>query len=437
MQHAGQELSIWDKVDPNLVGAATTSGASRHESDGKTAAEWKRFWKRRRPVLDLAGSLLWIYGLLKIFVVDVDHRLLGELADYRFFAFLAIAAALALMLKRTWPIIGGLLYVAAFPVVVAAWKLPRRLFRTKSPMAFLAIGNGIASAFGDARHTIVAFALASFSALAIALSSSDAVLAIAGVLLLVVLLQAVGRTIKFSVMPSRFMRMQQRAIRTIVESPLSRALMAPDAKLRRAEVVKFDQEQQASFLQNLGNAVLAHRAINFWAYQLEAYRRGPASIFFNGLAYLWLLVRVVVGLAFLNFAVYRADPTSYSFTERPDFIVFLRYTISGLYSSEIDALHPEGLLANILSVAGSIFGVIVVGSLVLSSAFAFRMTRDQSEIQETISEIRRQGEALDERTRQEYEVSIDEAIDRLEQLKYGLMGLIDFFSRRLPEGPRA
>jgi hypothetical protein len=77
-------------------------------------------------------------------------------------------------------------------------------------------------------------------------------------------------------------------------------------------------------------------------------------------------------------------------------------------------------------------GLVVLGSLALSSALAFRAARDESEIRETIAEIKQEGARLDQLMHDEYDVSIPEAIERLEQLKYGLMGVIRFLSTRIP-----
>jgi hypothetical protein len=247
--------------------------------------------------------------------------------------------------------------------------------------------------------------------------------------------QAIWRTIRLSVAPSRFLRFQQDAIRRIVASPLTQALMAPAAELKSPEIQKFDGDQQTTFLQSLANAVIAHRALNFWAYQLETYRRGPATLFFNAGSYFWLLLRTIVGLAFVNYALYRAAPSAFAFDDSPSFLVFVRYVIAGLYGSEIDALHADSNLADVVSIATFVVGLLVLGSLVLSSGLGFRAARDQSEMQETIAEIKRQGDHLDERVRTEYEVSVEKAVVRLEQFKYGLIGVIDFLSVHIPRGP--
>jgi hypothetical protein len=429
----GREVSIWEKVDPTLIGS--TAPAPAKPKGAGDAAEWRRFWRRRRPVLDVVASLFWLYAVLKVFFVDVDEVVFGDLSDDRVFFFLAIAAGLAVLLRRTGPFIAGCAYILGFPLVIALWKLPKWLWKLRSPGAFLVTGNAIATVLGNLRRTVVTVAIATITALVIAVSTSDALLGTGGAILAVLVGQAIWRTIRLSVVPSRFLRFQQEAIRKVVASPMTQGLLAPAEELKSPAIQKFDRNQQNTFLQNLGNAVIAHRALNFWAYQLETYRRGPATLFFNAASYLWLLVRSIVGLAFINYALYRADPSAFAFDDRPSFLVFVRYVIAGLYGSEIDALHSHSNLADLLSIATFVVGLLVLGSLVLSAALSFRAARDQSEIQETIAEIKRQGDQVDERLRREYEVSVEEAAARLEQLEYGLMGLINFLSTRIPRGP--
>jgi hypothetical protein len=126
----------------------------------------------------------------------------------------------------------------------------------------------------------------------------------------------------------------------------------------------------------------SYRGISFWAYQLENYRRGPATIFFNALSYVWLLLRVLLGLALIDFGLYRADPSAFEFEDAPSFLVFVRYVIAGVYGGEIDALRPDSDLASALSISTFVIGLVLGGTLVLSSALSFRAARDKSQMQE-------------------------------------------------------
>jgi hypothetical protein len=86
----------------------------------------------------------------------------------------------------------------------------------------------------------------------------------------------------------------------------------------------------------------------------------------------------------------------------------------------------------VLSIATFLVGLAFLGSLVLSSVVAYRTQRNESEIRETVAELDREGRRLDERLRAEYDVSVEEAIQRLEDLKFGLMGVITYLSTRIP-----
>jgi hypothetical protein len=283
---------------------------------------------------------------------------------------------------------------------------------------------------GDLRHSILALTAAAFAALTIVVATSDVLLGLGAALMTFLVAFAIVRTIRYSLRPSRFLQLQQKAIRNLVDSPLSRGAMLPPEELKSAEVAKFSAGQQTTFFNNLGNAVIVHRAIEFWSYQLETYRRGPATLFFNGLGYLWLMLRSVLGLAFVNWALYRADADMYDFTSEPTLLDFICYVIACLYGDEINAVQPAGDLTDALSIATFVVGLVVVGSLLLSATLAFRATRDECEIGATISEIKRQRELLDRRIRDESDVSVDEAQGRLEEVRYGLMALINFFAVR-------
>jgi hypothetical protein len=84
-------------------------------------------------------------------------------------------------------------------------------------------------------------------------------------------------------------------------------------------------------------------------------------------------------------------------------------------------------------VAAFAVGVIVLGGFALSSFLSFRATRDESEIQDLIEELRAEGIRLSEKFRVDYEISIDEAIERLEALKYSLIGLLTGLSLQIPD----
>jgi hypothetical protein len=409
-----------------------------NEEDTRKTEERKRAWNKLRPVLDVLGTVFWIYVFLQVFIVDVDSAVLGPYAPYRFFIFAAIAVFLALTVKRTWPILATFGYMLCFPLVVLCWKFPKTLYRTRSPIVFLAAANAVTGIFVNIRRSIVVGGAVAFASLVIAVSHARAPLVVAAGALALLIVSAVYRTIRASVVPNRFLTVQQSAIRRAFAAKFMQNLLEPSEELRNPEIEKFNAGQQQQLIQSLGNAVISHRILNLWAYQLDRYRRSPASILLTAWAYFWLLLRAVVGLTFINLAVFHADSHAFAYEAAPSFLTFMRYVIAGLYGGEIHALSPVSELANGVSIATFVIGVLVLGSAVISSALSYRASRDDSDFTDTISRIREESDRLDEQLRQKYDVSVAEGIRRLEDLRFGLMGVITSLSTRIPkdfEGP--
>jgi hypothetical protein len=410
------------------------------ESETYQEPPWQtKSWRRRRRMLDAIGTLFWTYALLKVFVTDIDSELVGVIAPdhswivaYRFFAFLAVLVIFALVFRKTLAITGALAYVFGFPLVLLFWKLPKAIYRTRSWVAFLAVVNVLSSFFSNFRYSVLFSGAAIFAGLAVLVAGNHVVLTVAAIVLTGLLGLALGRAIRFSVVPSRFLRIQHRAVRRAVNSQAFKQLTAVNDDLKRADLERFNFEQQNRFVTNLSNSVLSHRLLNFWAFQLEQYRRSSASIVFNALSYVGLLGLTVVGLALINDAIYKIDASAYSFTKAPSILVFIRYTIVGLYSGEIEALKPVSDLANVVSIATVLVGVVILGSLLLTVFLSARQARNETAFRETINEIKAEGERMEDRLRSEYDVSLPEALARLEELRSGLLGLITYISTRVP-----
>jgi hypothetical protein len=427
-----KESGIWAKVNPELVVEPSQPQAAAKPATSNSA---RRTRKVAIGVLDVIASAFWLYILLKLFVFDVDSAILGGLAHYRFFFFVAGAVWIVILFRTTWLTVAVFAYIGLFPLVVVGWKLPRVLYKTRSSIAALAAVNALTSLVADLRHSIVIGGATAFLGLVIAVSHSPAILAVAGAGVVVLLVEAIYRTIRLSVGRARFLRLQQAAIRRVVSSKPFQAAVSPGEELLRADVVRFNEAQQTMFVQRLGTAVIVHRVLDYWSYQLDTYRRSAAPLFFNALSYIWLVVRVVLGLTFLNLALYHANPAAFSYHERPSFLVFLRYVVAALSGSEIEALHAKNGVANAISLATTAFSVLVLSALVASSALGYRSKREDAEITQTMSQLHAEGQELEERLAEEFEVSLPEAVQRLEELKFGLLGVITFLSSRLPKRP--
>ncbi len=152
---------------------------------------------------------------MKVFIADFDTAVFGSGANYRFFFFLGLATVSAVVMQKRWAIIAGFIYVVAFPAVVLCWKLPKLLGKTRSPVAFLAGANVLTLVFSDLKRSILLTALAVFATLAIAASHWEPLLIVAGLSILMLVIRTTYRSIKMSLAPSSFLRVQQKTIRRL------------------------------------------------------------------------------------------------------------------------------------------------------------------------------------------------------------------------------
>jgi hypothetical protein len=257
---------------------------------------------------------------------------------------------------------------------------------------------------------------------------------VAAVLLAALLVRTVFRTIRQSFAPSTFLRAQQKVITGIVDTESTQKLIGLSDELRSADIERFTADQQAQFTSALGMAVIFHRGMYYWAYQLERYRRSSATLILTAISYLWLVVRVVAGFALLNIAIYHGDPHAFAYSEAPRTVTIVHHVIANLYGSEILSLEARSQLAEALAVLTFVVAGLVVLSLGLSLVLAYRSSRDESDIRDAITTLKGEGAKLSDRLRENYDVSVSEAVARLEQLRYGLLGVLRFLAANVPDG---
>lgn len=257
---------------------------------------------------------------------------------------------------------------------------------------------------------------------------------LASLTLIALLVRTIYRTIRQSFAPSVFLRAQQKVITRLVDSDQTKKLIVPSDDLRRADIEHFTSDQQMQFTNALGMAVMFHRGLYYWAYQLEKYRRSSATLLLTAISYLWLAARVIASFTLLNIALYHGDPHAFRYNEAPTAITFVHYVIASLYGAEISMLQAHSQLTEGLAVITFPVAGLLVVSLLLSLAVTYRSSRDESDIRDTINTLKSEGARLRDQLRENYDVSVAEAVARLEQLKYAMLGVLRFLAANVPDG---
>jgi hypothetical protein len=426
---------LWDRVDTSVgLTRATESSASTQQAPVRSNP-WDRW---RWWIVNAVASAFWLYAVCKVFIFDIDQALIqrilpqgGWLVTYRFLVLLAFASLAALVLQK-WEFFFWLLYFAFFPLITLLWWIPRAIYKSRSWVALLAVTNIVTTFVTDFSYTLITKTAALIAIGLILLNISRSVELVAAITLFALLLITYVRTVALVMRPSRFVTGQQRVIDWIVGSDAIKVVWGLSDDLKAKGIVKFDSAQLTKFANAVVVAGAVHRAVLFWAYQLDSYRKGAAPYFFNLLSYLWLFVQTIVAYAFINLALYRADPHSYDYRVAPSLFEFVHYTINVILGGSITELEAHSQLAVALADTMRVSGFLVLITIIATLVLSQRQSRQDDQMKETISRIKARARQFDTEFQGQYEVPIDVAIERLRQAPGAFLRVVDWLSRQIP-----
>lgn len=311
-------------------------------------------------------------------------------------------------------------------------EIPRRLYRTNSWVTIFAAANVASTWIVNLRATIIAFAVAVIAAFLVLVGGPNALVGLGMASAAALLLFGLYRAVIYALRPSTFLDIQERAITRIVDSEALKTLVAVDADLTSSEVERFSEAQQNQFVAKLSYGLIAHRALYFWAYQLDRYRKSSAPIIFNILVTLGLLVSVIVGLTLIDYGLYEIDPRAFTFGAPPSVFTFGRYAFSSLYGNEIAAVQAHSNFANAIALLSMFFGIGILGTFVVT-LFNARREKQKAAAEEAIAQFKRSGNRLEELLEENYEVSAKVAMERMQELRGLFVSWITFISDRIPD----
>jgi hypothetical protein len=425
--------TVWDKLDIAVASAGPLQAA------GTAGDTTRRFWRRWAwVVINAWATALWLYAVCKVFVFDIDSYLVqrlfpqgGWVVTYRFLILIALVAWWGLILGRGRFVVWAL-YFLFFPLIVVGWYFPRFIYRRQSWIALLAVVNVITSLIRDFRYSLVTKVGAILAIAIILRSSSDPLTLFAGAVLLVILVVTYLRTLSLTFRASRFIADQETFITRLIDSPSIVDLWTLKAELKSPQVTKFDSTQQTTFMTAVGWGVICNRALYFWAYQLESYRKGSAPYLFALLSYFWLFSQTLVVFAFANYALFRADPTAFTYAAQPQPFDFVHYAFNQMLLGSIDYLAPKSAVALILSDLARFFGPVLFITVLGTFVLTLRQTRQDDQMKDAIERIKSRGHALEKDFESQYDASVAEAIDRLKQAPGYLVRIGAWLSRQIP-----
>lgn len=439
---------LWERIETLIASEPPTEANPESAAEPKTPAPStqkrkrgaaRRRQRRRRVVrtLDVLGSIVWIVSLIKLFVGDVDRLLISSFApqlvwllDMRWLLVLGLVA-LILILFRARTLGVAVAYIVGFPLVILFWKIPKLLIKRRSTLLVSSLA-GVATGFlSRAKFFIVALAIACLSGTMILMGETPpVVLAGMGAMLLVVMWWLTVTAIDL-LHTSAFIKAQERVINWIFGFELIERFVTPEQPDALA-LKAWSVDDAKKFRDTAGFALIARRALLFWASAVDQYRRGPAVVVLNALLVVLLLAQVIGAFAFLSYGVFVIDPTQFAFTVTPDAWTFVYYSTVGAYFGEISALVPVGGLAIAVKLLNGIIGSIGVLTIIGSTLMGFRATRSDSESNSAARALRRKADELESLSEQQFQMSLQDLQQHLVAAGWGLIGVVTWLKTKTP-----
>jgi hypothetical protein len=435
-------LGIWSRLDVSVL---TDEVAPREEKPKPTAQEIRTRRRKRRVIefsLNACSAFVWSYALLKLFVADVDRWVVDQIApsatwilDMRFILLLVVLALCSVVIKKRWWWV--FLFLVFWPLIVVLWYLPSFVYKRKSWLLTIGVIHVTAAFFSSLRFTLLLLAIGSSSVLVILATDADWSVGAGAICLLLLWLVSLWKTFRYALSPGRFVRGQRAWTEKMLGSKGFWNFVNVEDRVRNAQVERFDREQTNAVITRASFGLTLCRGSQFWAAQLDAYRRSPVSVVFGCVAVLGIFLQTVLTFTFVNLAIFKFDSSQFSADSpsRPSVAVFAYYSFSSSFVSEISALRPRGSVAAIAQVVAGLSTAVVVCLLVIAVIFGVKQSRVDEAATEAIEGMRRKAREFEEKLGREYDTTGEDLFQRLCDFNSFFAKWLVYLSDQLPGTP--
>jgi hypothetical protein len=394
----------------------------------------KAFPSGRTVVYALVAATIWCYGVLKLFVFDVDRWLLERLApdavwllNLRIVLVIGVLAAIAVFLRRRG-FAFFLAYVVGFPFVILFWIVPILVFRTKSWVARLAIVNAILSLFTDAIYKMIYFVVLSVSLALVVLVGGQigSTIGLAG--LVVCILTSFGKAFRDAFRSPRVLQLYQWAFGLVSE---------PKAKVdvQRLEVPVSNLpsgEQATAYLTKLQGRVFVNRTCLFLADKLRQYNRSHIHVVGAILSVAGLSALCIFEFSFMYRAVGQIDTSAFGGQVMSAFDYF--YTAFDNLMFNTNSSAPlTSVWSQSLSALERVLGVALL-AVFAAILIDIRKKRHSDEIDAAVVAGERAGARMEMSVVTDFSyANMQEAMDDLARVENSLYVTILKFMNSLPK----
>jgi hypothetical protein len=409
----------------------TTKTNAAAPTTSKILSWWPKPTKPEKLARHVVAVTVWAYGILTLFVFDLDAFLtrhlpasVAVLISYKLLFFIGITA-IVLATASTKRIIAWAIYIAFYPLTrFSLFVLFAGIMIAKAkswPILFSVVNVVLSFARSFKANFILSSAVIIGSTIILCAQTAPT-LWTAAASLTVVAAALIARRFVSLFRPSQLLQMYTKVMALLLTFGQKNLTLEPSVKA--LPLVEMDQQQIDKWASNLQSAILYNELCQFLIRRFADYRRGGLPTLYYFLNFFLLLAVIIFLFTMINIAIYRADIHAFVLTNGHSFFDFLYYAFSGLFFQRIPDTTPISVLARLSSMAETFFA-FMLGALFIAVFFAVRRNLDDASIEEAIITLRSQAEAMEAFVHAEFSLSLDGAISELERLKKGVSKIID------------
>jgi len=388
----------------------------------------------KQTILETIAVAFWAYSIAKLFIFDIDlfliKKYLPNLTWILEFKFLFIIGGLAIfwLFTKNRVVLTTVLYVLFYPVIILVWKIPKLIVKRKSWIgAFTFIGM-VLSFFRSLKLNTIALALLLIPIAIVWRCENQMLLWTAAGLLCVFIFFLFSRAIYFSFKPSLLFKLQSKVVSEFWDT--FKGQCSPDEDIKDLAIAQMNKKQLQQWSNSLQNAVIVNRMCYFLTTKLRDFQNSKINVFFYVTNFFFLVILTIISFAVLNLAIYKADPTSFSANFTPRFFHFVYYSTNTLFTNGIPDFYPVSTLARGIGTAEILFAFVLL--VILFFLFTtVQSDRHNEDIEFSIRSMRAQGEHLDSFIKENYRLTVDEAIQELEKIKAAFIKAIFYLSSNI------
>lgn len=387
-------------------------------------------------IIEFFAPLAWVYCISQIFIFDFDASLISLIGSdyswlitYKFFIILALAT-LSLLSVGLSQVLLALAFVIFYPIVLI-WRLSVRIFKQKSWNFAFAIINSIISFFKSFKYNFIIISIFLISTFLIFLITNKIVLWLSILLIFLLMIVTYIRSTIFVLKPSGVFRIYQKISIWVRTNKQTNTIFLIDSEIKHLTITEFNDAQLNKWRSSLEYSVIANRIFLVIAKKLKQYENSSLNILSYIITLFLLLLYTICSFSFVNYGLFKIDPSSFTLSGSSSFFLFFYYSFFNLFYRPIAEIIPVSMISQLVVMAETICALFLIGIL-FTLFFTIKNQKHSGELDEAILGIEEQGQAMEALIKDEYQInSIDEAVEKLKDLKAGALGIIQWLTKHI------